>query len=77
MSETEHIRRNLVGLSVALCLIFAVHAGADDYSAGWGPAVGTAMPTLAAPDQTGTERRLADLSGDQGLLLFLNRSADW
>ena len=54
-----------------------VAAAADDYSAGWGPAVGNPLPILDAPDQNGTRRELADLSGDQGLLLFLNRSADW
>ena len=34
-------------------------------------------PLLEAPDQNGVVRTLADLSGEQGLLLFLNRSADW
>jgi hypothetical protein len=35
------------------------------------------LPVLEAPDQTGTVRTLDDLAGDHGLLLFLNRSADW
>jgi hypothetical protein len=67
------LRTLLFGLGVVAAHI----AAADDYSAGWGPAVGTPMPLLEAPDQTGTQRFLADLTGDQGLLLFLNRSADW
>jgi len=50
---------------------------ADPYSDAWGPAVGSQLPVLEAPDQTGTVRTLADLSGEQGLLLFLARSADW
>ena len=32
---------------------------------------------LAAPDQAGTARDLENLAGEQGLLLFLSRSADW
>ncbi len=35
------------------------------------------MPLLEAPDHTGTLRTLPDLAGEQGLLLFLSRSADW
>jgi len=52
-------------------------ATADDYSASWGPAIGTSMPLLAASDQDGQARSLTNLAGDQGLLLFLSRSADW
>ncbi len=58
-------------------LLVSLIATADEYTAGWGPAVGSTLPVLDAPDQNGTRRALADLSGDQGLLLFLNRSADW
>jgi hypothetical protein len=43
----------------------------------WGPALGAELPLLQAQDHTGTVRTLADLTGDQGLLLFLVRSADW
>ena len=50
---------------------------ADEYSASWGPAVGSQLPVLEAPDQSGALRTLDDLAGEQGLLLFLNRSADW
>ena len=35
------------------------------------------MPPLEAIDETGAARTLDDLYGDQGLLLILNRSADW
>ena len=52
-------------------------AGADEYSDGWGPAVGTQVPVLEARDQSGQLRTLGDLAGEQGLLLFMNRSADW
>lgn len=50
---------------------------ASDYSDSWGPALGSTLPVLSAPDQTGAIRTLDDLAGEQGLLLFLNRSADW
>jgi hypothetical protein len=49
----------------------------DDYAKQWAPPVGTAMPMLMAPDQSGAARNLQSLAGEQGLLLFLNRSADW
>jgi hypothetical protein len=50
---------------------------ADDYSAQWGPQIGSQLPVLEAYDQTGTLRNLDNLSGEQGLLLVLSRSADW
>ncbi len=67
-------------LRTALIGVF-VFAGAgvfaDDYVRGWGPEIGTTMPVLQAADQDGTPRELASLAGKQGLLLFVNRSADW
>ena len=66
----------LLGLAVLGWLLLPV-AMADDYAANWGPAVGGAMPLLQAPDQSGAARSLPDLAGEQGLLLFLVRSADW
>ncbi|MGE0623025.1 MAG: hypothetical protein AB7I04_06495 [Pseudomonadales bacterium] len=64
-------------LSVVAGLLMAAGAWGDDYSDAWGPAVGSRLPVLAAPDQTGAMRGLADLAGERGLLLFLSRSADW
>jgi hypothetical protein len=52
-------------------------AWSSEYADGWGPAVGSKLPVLEAPDQTGRVRTLEDLTGEQGILLFLNRSADW
>jgi len=74
MAELRAFARPMILLAWLAC---AQGAAADDYSAAWGPAVGTQIPILQAPDQSGNLRTLADLSGDQGLLLFLNRSADW
>ena len=50
---------------------------ASEYADAWGPVVGSRLPVLEAPDQTGRVRTLEDLTGEQGLLLFLNRSVDW
>lgn len=50
---------------------------ADDYARDWGPQLGTPMPLLEAQDQAGASRTLDNLQGEQGLLLFLSRSADW
>lgn len=69
-------RTGRAGTLIGLALL-AASAFASDYSDSWGPAVGSKLPVLEAPDQTGTIRTLDDLAGEQGLLLFLNRSADW
>lgn len=52
-------------------------ATASGYASEWGPALGSRLPVLDAPDQDGERQTLASLTGDQGMLLFLNRSADW
>ena len=70
------------GPRVIACGVVAVAlaAGAGDaseYSDAWGPAVGAAMPPIAALDQHDAERDLGNLSGERGLLLFAVRSADW
>jgi len=74
--------RRLRAFFSTTCFVVLVALGAnayaeDDYNAQWGPALGTDMPPIASFDQEGVQRELADLSGEQGLLLFLNRSADW
>lgn len=51
--------------------------GASEYVDGWGLPVGEAAPVISAQDQTGAVRNLASLYGDNGLLLFFNRSVDW
>ena len=63
-------------LSLSSLVLGTSAALADEFSESWGPAIGTPV-TLEAPDQTGVLRSLDDLAGEQGLLLFLNRSADW
>ncbi len=67
------------GFLLALVLILVAPAGyaTDDYSAAWGPALGTPLPLLEAPDHTGQPRTFENLTGPRGLLLFMNRSTDW
>jgi hypothetical protein len=60
-----------------LVIIAVPAAWADDYTQEWGPQVGTAMPAIAAPDQDGVQRALADIQGENGVLILFNRSADW
>jgi hypothetical protein len=62
---------------VAFAGLAASVAMADEYNDNWGPSVGTPLPVLEAYDQAGQLRTLDNLAGEQGLLLFLNRSADW
>ena len=52
-----------------------VEAAPMDHS---GPAVGEAIPAnFLTRDTSGAERSLNDLSGENGLVLVFNRSADW
>lgn len=69
----------LTKYSLLLCLVLLAgpRVWADDYASQWAPPVGTLLPVLEAQDHTGELRTLANLGGEQGLLLFLNRSADW
>ena len=50
---------------------------ADDYPRTWGPRVGASLPVLEANDQDGVARSFENLVGERGLLLSMNRSADW
>ena len=67
----------LLGTLISLTGLTATMAMADDYSDQWGPATGAQLPVLEAYDQSGELRTLDNLTGERGLLLFLNRSADW
>jgi hypothetical protein len=68
----------LCALVATLCALVAAPAlAAERYVDVWGPAVGSALPLLDAEDQSGAPQDLASLTGREGLLLFLVRSADW
>ena len=65
-------------LGVASALVACgLAAGGADFQESWGPPTGSEMLPISAPDQHGTPRDLANLSGANGLLLFAVRSADW
>lgn len=67
-----------LGCSLLLPLLALFSAsGNADYADDWGPETGANIPVLQAYDQDGELRSLDNLTGSQGLLLFLNRSADW
>ena len=64
--------------SIAIALVgFVPTAFADDYVAEWAPPIGSVMPAISAQDHTGQARTSEDLAGENGMLIFLNRSADW
>ena len=63
--------------SLAVALAVAAMSGHAAYQDDWGPPLGATLPAVAAADQTGAERDLASLTGEQGLLLFFYRSANW
>jgi len=42
-----------------------------------GPAVGERLPAFSAPDQHGRLQTFESLTGPQGLVLLVVRSADW
>ena len=46
-------------------------------AAGLGPAIGSLAPDIRLLDANGTERTLADLAGENGSVVFFNRSLDW
>ena len=69
------MRQVLLGTFAAGAAVASV--GASEYQETWGPPVGAEMPAIAALDQSGAPRDLANLAGARGTLLFMVRSADW
>jgi len=67
----------VLGAVLSLTGLTAAFAMADEYTDQWGPTVGSRLTVLEAYDQSGQLRTLANLTGERGLLLFMNRSADW
>lgn len=71
--EAPSVMRIAIAFALSILAVTAHAAYQDD----WGPPVGAVLPALAAEDQSGVERRVADLAGEKGLLVFFVRSADW
>lgn len=69
------IRRTL--FATALAVLSNVAFADSDYTAEWGPSVGSMAPMLSAVDQDGNRRDMSSLSGSEGLLFIFNRSVDW
>ena len=69
-------RSLLIGLFV---FALASTASAADETFNWAPSlnVGDALPAISAVDQDGNEHSLAQLSGENGLILIMSRSFDW
>ena len=64
--------------ALAIVLLSAAAQAADSkYAREWGPKVGTSMPAINAVDHAGETQTLETLKGENGLLVFFNRSADW
>lgn len=70
------MRKTLLG-TLAAGAVAAAPAGASEYQEAWGPPVGAELPPIAALDQSGAPRDLANLAAARGTLLFMVRSADW
>jgi peroxiredoxin len=82
------MRRLITALSLALLALAPAAAQSPDgaqssveaameAAADFGPAVGQTAPDFTVRDATGASRSLADLSGENGLVLYFNRSLDW
>ena len=71
------MKQAMIALAAWVAAMLAAVALADDYADGWGLAVGAKAPAIEAQDQSGALRDLGSLAGERGLVLFLNRSADW
>ena len=77
----------MLRIGLALCLAlsaFLVSAQAQspveaaaDAAASFGPAVGERVPAFEGVDAQGQTRTLANLAGENGLVLYFNRSLDW
>lgn len=77
MMQRSLIARTMLPLLLGLMLSGPPLLAADAYDQHWGPALGQPLPQLDAADQAGDAQTFSTLKGKKGLLLFMNRSADW
>lgn len=70
-------QRLIFSMLLSMLFIMSPVGFAQDWE--WAPKfkVGDQFPPISAPDQNGERRTLADLVGEKGVVLFLNRSFDW
>jgi len=73
-------RLSILGVVIGALFLGLIAAPSAPVSAAedLGPAIGTRVPDIGMPpDQTGKPRTLQSLMGQNGLVLFFFRSADW
>lgn len=63
--------------AVAIALLAQAASANSEYSAAWGPDIGSTAPLLSAVDQDDERQNLQSLTGAKGLLFVFNRSVDW
>ncbi|WP_440958607.1 peroxiredoxin family protein [Oceanicaulis sp. LC35] len=77
--------RFVLALSVSLACTLPVSGAwaqsptqaAAEAASSFGPAIGAPAPELHVVDAQGAPRTLSSLMGEQGLVLYFNRSLDW
>ena len=76
--------RNALFAGILACLALAACSGepeafeaAEEAVVDLGPAVGASVPSVSLVDAAGERRDLANLTGENGLVLYFNRSLDW
>ena len=73
-------RLSLLGAVIGAVLLGFVISPSSHVNAAeeLGPRIGTHVPDIGTPpDQTGRPRSMQSLMGENGLVLFFFRSADW
>ena len=77
-TRTRSPMRFLIIVATMALLAMAIGTTRATGAADKGPKVGATIPAvLIAPDQSGTERRFEELTGERGLILLFTRSFDW
>jgi len=75
------VRTMMIALGLALTSFTAHAQSAPEQAAeaarDFGPAVGEQAPAFTVMDAVGQSRSLADLSGEEGVVIYFNRSLDW
>jgi len=71
----------LIQQALAVAFVFNCLLGnaeeRQDYITKWSVALGSTAPAISAKDAQGRLRSFENLKLEHGLLLFVNRSADW
>ena len=76
------IRTTILALGLSAMPVLALAqdstiASSTEAAATFGPAIGEPVPSFSITDDAGQSRTLANLAGEEGLLVYFNRSLDW